>query len=161
MIRLNRTHRQWKSAVDEAVGPARFAEERDRSAAEVAKKVWMANGGREWDDARTEGSLLALEALVMPHLNEDIVRSLLALRYLAVLGDSLRTADYEDAPALNAQTRWAEQYLKLSLECGLIAPAKNVGYGAPDDTVASLKDRIHGALAAAVQRDLKAAEVAA
>ena len=154
MFGLNKTHRQWKSAADEAVGPRRFAEERDRSAAENAKRVRVANGGREWDDRCTEGSLLALEMLVMPHLADDVVRSLLALRYLAVLGDSLRTADYEDAPSLTAQTRWAEEYLRLSLECGLLAPAR-------EDSVASLKDRVHGAIAAAVQRGLGAPEVAA
>ena len=150
MIRWNSTKKRWKKAADEAITSSRFGLERDRLAAEVAKRVWVANGGREWADARGEGSLLALETLILPHLNDAVVRSALALRHVHVLQDSLQRADYEDARSLEAEALWAEEYLRDAV-------AGAVATGSSGERLQGLRDR----LAVVVMAELKAAAIAA
>lgn len=162
MIRWNSTEKRWKKAADAAIAPERYCDERDRLAAEVAKRIWVANGGRDWADAQSEGSLLALEALVLRHLNDDVVRSSLALRHVSVLEDNLHTCDYEDARSLAAEGRWAGDYLSGAAQCALLsATAGAEASSALREPSEGRLERLRGGLAALVSAELKSASIAA
>jgi hypothetical protein len=161
MMRWSGAEKRWKKAADAAVAPERFCEERDRLAAEVAKRIWVVNGGREWADARGEGSLLALEALVTRHLNDDVVRSALALRHVSILEDNLHTCDYEDARSLAAEGRWAGDYLSGAAQCALLEAAGEVSVSALREPSEDRLERLRGSLASLVMAELKAAAIAA
>ncbi|HLI75750.1 MAG TPA: hypothetical protein VKV02_02300, partial [Acidobacteriaceae bacterium] len=120
MVPWNNTRRRWKSAADESIALHRYGPERERLAAEIAKQIWVEQGGREWAEAREEGSLLMLETLVTPHLNDEVVRSALGLRHLAGLKESLRTADHEEGRSLAAECRWTEKYLEPEIQCSFL-----------------------------------------
>lgn len=159
MVIWRKSHRQWKSAVEEAISPARFASERDRLAARIAKQFWIANGGKPWADARTEGSLLLLETMILRHLDESVVRASLALEYLNLLEGAVRRSDYEDAANVRAEARWAERYLAESLLCALLAGADEPlsRTGAPARKIERLETSLRSMLAT----DLRASGLAA
>jgi hypothetical protein len=161
IMRWNSAEKRWKKAADAAIAPDRFCEERDRLAGEVAKRIWVANGGRDWADTRNEGSLLALEALVLRHLNDEVVRSALALRHVSVLEDNLHTCDYEDARSLAAEGRWAGDYLSGAMHCALLATPTETTVSPLREPSEDRLDRLRGSLATLVSAELKAASIAA
>lgn len=161
MIRWNNTQRAWKKAADEAIATHRLGDERDRLAAEVAKRVWVANGGREWADVRGEGSLLALEALLARHLHDGLVRASAALRYVSVMEESCRTADYEDSRSLEAERRWAEHYLQGPMQCAVVVSGGELPDSALRESAEERMERLRAGLAALLTADLKAASIAA
>ena len=114
------THRRWKRAVEEAISPVFYSCERDLLGAEIAKRIWMAYGGQQSTDARSEASLLMLEAMVDRHLKESVLRASLALRYLETLAEHVRRADYEDAKQLVKEAQWSEAYVRKEVPCTLL-----------------------------------------
>ena len=160
MVGWNSTQKRWKRAADAAIAPAQFDAERDRLAAEVAKRIWVANGGREWADARGEGSLVALETLVLRHLHDAVVRTSAALRYVSVLEDSERTADYEDVRSVDAERRWVEEYLQGSTQSSLLPTEGDSGSGMRE-TAGERLDRMRAHLTGLLMKELKTASIAA
>ena len=160
MVKWSGTQKRWKAAADAAIAPQQFGEERDRLAAEVAKKVWVANGGRDWVDVRGEGSLLALEALALRHLHDAVVRSSAALRYVNVLEENARSADYEDARSLRAERQWVEDYLHGAMQSALLGMDGDPGSGLRESAGERL-ERMRARLASLLMTELKAASIAA
>ncbi len=106
--------------MEAALSPAWQASERDRLAAEVAQRLWQSYGG-DAAGLGGEGLLLSLEALVLQHLDDAIVRASLGLRYLEVLAEMGCRADYEDAAALIREAQWVEGYLQMRVRCPALA----------------------------------------
>ncbi len=161
MIRWRTTQRRWKQAAEDAVAASRFDKERERLAAEVSRRVWVANGGREGAEVRVEGALLALEMLVAGSLQDSVVRASLALTYLDALDGALRLADYEDAPALRAEARWATAYMQPELPLVLSAAEETSVPDTPAATGESRAEGLYRMLAAEVMEKLRRAEIAA
>ena len=122
---LNKTHRRWKKNAEEAIAPERFEGERERLATEIGRRIWLAKGGREGALAQDEAPLLALEVAVLPSLNDRVVQTSLALRYLDALAEGLRSTDYEDRPALAAEATWTEAYLAQRLAPASLGTAED------------------------------------
>lgn len=160
MVRWNGVEKRWKKAADAAIAAAQFGPERDRLAAELAKRVWVANGGREWVDARGEGSLLALEALALRHLHDGVVRASAALRYVSVLEGNARLADYEDARAVEMERQWAEEYLRGAMQSELWMTEGDSVSGRRRDAGERL-ETLRTRLAALLMAELKSASIAA
>ncbi len=160
MVRWNGIQKRWKKAADTAIASHGFGEEQDRLAAEVAKRVWVANGGRDWVDAREEGSLAALEMLAVRHLHDAVVRTSAALRYVSVLEEHARSADYEDVRSMEAERRWVEEYLEAATQCSLLAMDGESGTGL-HESAGSRLERLRARLASLLMTELKAAAIAA
>ncbi len=135
--------------------------ERDRLASEVARRIWVTHGGRVWADARDEGILLLLEAMVAKHLDETVVRASLGLRYLEALTDTICRSDYEDARLLVEEARWVESYLRRHAQCQFLPKLDG---GAPDDDqehVSYRRERLTAALVELAAAELRRVGVTA
>lgn len=155
------THRRWKRAADAAISAVWHVNERDRLAAEVARRIWVTHGGQSCAEARNEGTLLLLEALVSKQLNDDVVRASLGLRYLEALASNACRADYEDACALMEESQWVEAYLRRQVRCPLVA---HIGRGAPEDMpeqAEGRRERLYQSLVRMANAELRTAGVAA
>lgn len=154
-------HRRWKRAVEAAMSPVWHLNERDRLAAVVARRIWLAHGGATWADAQHEGTLLSLEEMVSKHLSDEIVRASLGLRYFEVLAADICRAEYEDVGALLDEAHWVERYLQRKVRCPLVG---DLGRGTMEDMPeqATLRrERLFDALVRASVAELRNAGVTA
>ena len=131
--------------------------ERDRLASEVARRIWVAHGGRAWANARDEGILLLLEAMVAKHLDEDVVRASLGLRYLEALTETICRVDYEDARFLVEEARWVELYLRRHALCSLLPRHEGDLADGEQEHVSRRRERLTTALVALAAGELRTA----
>lgn len=160
MLTAKRAERQWKRAADAALSTKELAGERGRLSAELARRVWAANGGQISADVHTEPALLSLEALILPSLDDAAVRASAALRFLQALETGVRQCDYEDAHALRAEHNWTAEYMRGFVDAHPIT--KSCGREAtPGQAAEACLEQLHTGLLSGVTARLKAAEIAA
>ena len=160
MVKWGKTERRWRRAAAEAIAPGSIAAERDATAAEVARRIWVVNGGAQWAMAENEGSLVALETLVIRYISDRVLRAALGLKYLQRLEEAQRWADYEDVAALAAEIRWVGKFFDLTIFGAEGASSESAPLEEPEPSKRRLDD-LYQELASLVQVELKAAEIAA
>ncbi len=148
--------------MEEAISPVWHLCERDRLSTEIARRIWASYGGRQWcGDARNEGIVLLLEAMVSRHLTDSVLRASLGLRYLEALAENVCRADYEDARLLIEEARWAGKYLVREVQCPLLATQHET----PEDDLwehaSRRRDRLHEALVKLAAEELRSVGSAA
>ncbi len=148
--------------MEEAISPVWHLCERDRLSAEVARRIWVSYGGRPWcDEARNDGIVVLLEAMVSRHLTDNLVRASLGLRYLETLAENVCKADYEDTRLLIEEAQWAEKYLVREVQCTLLASSREVVEGELWEHASHRRERLHEALVELAAHELRRAGVAA
>lgn len=154
--------------------PERLAVEQEALAAELARRLWAANGGAATVSADEEASIVVLETLVARYLTPGLLRATAGLKHLQRLEEATRAADYEDVAALRAEQRWVDGYLteaifrtgdavdnmRREMDGTETLDPEGLDASEPEGAAKRLEG-LYREMTALVQAELKAAEIAA
>lgn len=134
-----------------------MAGERARIAAEVMIRAAGVIRASFSPETAREAALRSVAERLNGRLDKPLVQASVGLRYLALMRERLRLADYEDVPRLRAETGWLEGYLAVRLRSEWVVAAREASPGGKLPGV----DAFYAAVAARIVADLEAAALAA
>ena len=148
--------RRWRRSAEDAISSPHFEAERVRLAAELLPRTLARMGaGGVGDAAEEAGDRVAVA--VERQVDRRLLEASLGLRYVRLMRDRLRSADYEDVPRLRAETEWVERYLAVRLRSKWVRMAQE---GSSVRMLPSLED-FYAAVADGIVAELTLAALAA